>query len=300
VFYRVASRAAGEGSFVLSESAREYHWSGEGQLSIKSFSGGRALYDTGRGRFAVDDGSYLVLNAGQPYTIAIDEPAPVASFCVFFARSLAADAARTATSTASTEARLLDEPAADPAGQSAPFVERTYPHDDVVSPRLARVRAALAAPAPDALLVEERVTALALALVSADANSRQSAASLGALRPSTRDELYRRLHRSRDYLIASAESPVTLADLAGAACLSESHFLRSFRALFGTTPHRYLTDVRLERARRLLAERDLPVTEVCFRVGFESVGSFSALFKRRFGAAPSSVRPRRARDNRDS
>ena len=84
--------------------------------------------------------------------------------------------------------------------------------------------------------------------------------------------------------------PVTLREMAGAACMSPNHLLRTFRQAFGETPHQFLTTRRLEEARRLLADRELPVTEICLAVGFESLGSFSTLFRKRFGVSPSEYR----------
>ena len=100
-----------------------------------------------------------------------------------------------------------------------------------------------------------------------------------------------RLLRAKDLIHARYGEPLTIEDLARAAALSPFHFLRLFRAAFGETPHRYLTRVRIEAAKRLLL-KDAPVTEVCFDVGFQSLGSFSALFSRAVGAAPTAFRRR--------
>jgi len=100
-----------------------------------------------------------------------------------------------------------------------------------------------------------------------------------------------RLLRARDAIHARYPEPLSLAQLAREAALSPFHFLRLFRAAFGRTPHQYLTQVRLEAAKRLLLD-DAPVTDVCFEVGFQSLGSFSALFARRVGAPPSAFRRR--------
>lgn len=86
--------------------------------------------------------------------------------------------------------------------------------------------------------------------------------------------------------------PLDLTALSHEARLSRFHFLRSFRATFGETPHAYLTRIRLERAKELLVSTDLPVTRVCLDVGFESLGSFSTLFARAEGAPPSAYRRR--------
>lgn len=105
---------------------------------------------------------------------------------------------------------------------------------------------------------------------------------------------YRRVCRAIDLVRARYDEPLSVDDLAAAAGLSPYHFLRTFRRVVGATPHRYLTDVRLERAKELLARGD-SVTEVCGLVGFHSVGSFSSLFRRQLGCAPSEFRRQRRR-----
>jgi AraC-like DNA-binding protein len=110
------------------------------------------------------------------------------------------------------------------------------------------------------------------------------------VRPGTRIELYRRLHRARDFVLAALPEPLELADLARVACLSPSHFLRAFRRAFGVTPHAYVTAERMKTACRLLASTDQPVTDVCLAVGFDSLGSFSWAFRRRYGLPPQAWR----------
>jgi AraC-like DNA-binding protein len=86
--------------------------------------------------------------------------------------------------------------------------------------------------------------------------------------------------------------PLTVEEMAQAAGLSRYHFIRLFRRTFGCTPGRYLRERRLTRARQLLAASDLPVTDVCFAVGFESLGSFCTLFRRSEGETPVAYRAR--------
>ncbi len=104
--------------------------------------------------------------------------------------------------------------------------------------------------------------------------------------------LARRLLRVRDLIDRAYASPLDLAALARSAHVSESHFSRSFAAAFGVTPHRYLLTTRLERAKALLRDTDLSVTDVCWEVGFTSLGSFSTQFRRFVGASPSAYRAR--------
>jgi AraC-like DNA-binding protein len=80
---------------------------------------------------------------------------------------------------------------------------------------------------------------------------------------------------------------VSLPDVAAHANLSPHHFLRVYKRVYGETPHEFLTRLRIERAKTLLARGSHNVTEACFEVGFSSLGSFSTLFAGRVGLSPS-------------
>jgi AraC-like DNA-binding protein len=99
-----------------------------------------------------------------------------------------------------------------------------------------------------------------------------------------------RMCRARDLIRDCYTEQIMLADCAAEAGLSPWHLLRSFRDLFGETPKEYVTRLRLERARDLLTVTDRSVTEVCFDVGFTSLGTFSVLFKRHMGLSPITFR----------
>ncbi len=85
-----------------------------------------------------------------------------------------------------------------------------------------------------------------------------------------------------------------MKNIAREVAISPYHFIRQFEAVFGTTPHQFRIQSRLDQAKLLLALGEHSVTEVCMEVGFSSLGSFSELFTRRFGSSPS-VYKRRAR-----
>ena len=105
-------------------------------------------------------------------------------------------------------------------------------------------------------------------------------------------EIHERLRRARQFIDDSYQLPLDLAAISQQACLSRYHFLRLFRDEFETTPHQYLIQRRIEKAKELLRGRSLTVTDVCFEVGFESLGSFSSLFHKCVGDAPTSYRQR--------
>jgi len=103
-------------------------------------------------------------------------------------------------------------------------------------------------------------------------------------------DLERRLHEARAFIDRSFHRPIDLDAIAKHACFSRYHFHRLFRRHYGVTPHEYLTEKRVARARELLTETDLTVTNVCLELGFESLGSFSTLFRRYVGHPPSRYR----------
>jgi AraC-like DNA-binding protein len=108
----------------------------------------------------------------------------------------------------------------------------------------------------------------------------------------TGSEVHERLCRARKYIDECYDLPLDLTEISKQACLSRYHFLRLFRDTFATTPHQYLIQRRIEKAKELLRARGLSVTDVCFEVGFQSLGSFSSLFRRSVGHAPINYRKR--------
>lgn len=106
-------------------------------------------------------------------------------------------------------------------------------------------------------------------------------------RPAGREPLA--VRRARDYLDDHLDRPVELADLAAAVGLSRFHLLRVFRAAVGSTPHVYLTDRRVQRAKTLLGG-SLPLAEVAVACGFCDQAHFNRVFKARVGVAPGQYR----------
>ena len=112
---------------------------------------------------------------------------------------------------------------------------------------------------------------------------------------SAQEEQNRRLLRARDAMDRTYAQPLDVPALAAIACVSRAHFIRTFRATFGETPHRYLQRRRVERSMWLLRETDRSVTDICLDVGFASLGTFSRTFRAIVGASPSEYRSRTAR-----
>src|SRR5918999_541814 len=104
------------------------------------------------------------------------------------------------------------------------------------------------------------------------------------------EDVNRRMLRARDAMDRAYAEPLDIPALARIAYVSEAHFIRTFRATFGETPHRYLQRRRVERAMFLLRETDRSVSEICLDVGFTSLGTFGRTFREIVGRSPTAYR----------
>jgi len=104
------------------------------------------------------------------------------------------------------------------------------------------------------------------------------------------EDFNRRLLRARDAMDRAYAEPLDVRTIAAVAHVSEAHFIRSFKAAFGETPHRYLQRRRVERSMFLLRETERSITDICFDVGFMSLGTFSRTFREIIGETPTSYR----------
>jgi len=98
--------------------------------------------------------------------------------------------------------------------------------------------------------------------------------------------LYKRIVQAKIFIDDNYAENIDLNNIADEACFSKFHFMRLFTKIYRKTPHQYLTTVRIEKAMQLL-RTDMPVSKVCYAVGFESLSSFSGLFKKIVGITPS-------------
>ena len=112
-------------------------------------------------------------------------------------------------------------------------------------------------------------------------------------------ELLRRLLRAKDRMDAASEEEWPVRRLARVSGVSEAHFARSFRQAFGVPPHRYLLTRRIERAQALLRDTDLPVIEIAFQTGWNSLGTFGRTFRDITGESPSELRARAQAEPRE-
>jgi len=105
-------------------------------------------------------------------------------------------------------------------------------------------------------------------------------------------ELLRRLLRAKDRMDAASHEEWPVRRLASVSGVSEAHFARSFKEAFGVPPHRYLLTRRIERAKTLLRDTDLPITDIAFQTGWSSLGTFGRTFRDITGESPGAIRSR--------
>ncbi len=278
----------GRRNFILSTRRNSYHVAGvTGPLSLKWMARGWGIWRLSGKTLRVGTDTCLIVNNGQDYTIDIENEESSSSFCVFFQDGFVEDVARATTT---PDEYLLD----DPAGSAAPIAFHEHLIDDGrrILPRLRQMRSSQVSEEDSPDKYREQLRFLAEALVATQFDFRQSANKVPAVRPATRTELYRRLRNGKDYMHACFSDDLSVSTVAAACNLSPHHFHRHFTRTFNQTPHRYLSDLRIARAKVLLRETDRPITDICFDVGYESLGSFSRLFARRVGSSPSAYRRR--------
>jgi AraC family transcriptional regulator len=264
-----------------------------GPLSIKTVLAGRVAWIIGGRELVVDRSSFLILSAGERYSMNIAAVKPVETCCVFFAPGFVERVAFDATSPLE---HALDGP--ERMAPALPYLSAL--HSDRERALVGRVHTLAprckGAQAPSGF--EEDFLLLADALLQFYEHIREQTARVPAIRESTRQELFRRLLIGREYIHFHSLGPVSLTAAARAACLSPFHFHRGFTQAFQQTPHGYLTGLRLAQARGMI-ESGLPVLEACLEVGFLSPSAFSRLFQSRYGVSPSVVRRKFARSGKN-
>lgn len=101
---------------------------------------------------------------------------------------------------------------------------------------------------------------------------------------------YKKVCLGRDYLTKNYASCFDLGEVANYSCMSKYHFCRIFSEVFGESPYQYISKIRVDHAKRLLITSKLSINDICERVGYTSVGSFSLLFRKKTGMSPTQYR----------
>ncbi len=254
-------------------------------LTVKFSLYGTVKYNTPNGEYNVN-ANYLIINEGQKCSGFIDSFNPVEIISVFFESGFASEVLGNLTA---PEDKLIFNP---PVKNSQPvqFFEKLYPIDNFVMPAIMKMKIASSVGFEDEEWWEEQFYELLEKMILVHRNVYKQVEKLPPVKFSTKTDLYRRVNKARDFIEMNYSKPLTLEKISNEASISRFHFLRLFKEVFGETPYQYISTRRIRKAVSLLTSSDMPVTEICNEIGFDSLSSFSWLFKQKLGLSPESFR----------
>lgn len=255
-------------------------------LSIKCLIKSAETYQLPGRSVTVDPNSFFIINEGTEYSSSIDSSSDVETASVFISSALLNEVA---SSLSGADDKLLLDPNFD-FNASFNFMERLYPRDEQIVPTLRRIHQLANLPEGGEALIQEQMYLLTEQLLGLQQQVRNEVQSLDFVKSSTREEIYKRLYVCRDFMISNLSQRQDLTDVAVVAGFAPHHFLRLFKKVFGTTPHQYLTLLRLQKAQQLVHEGKRSISEICFDLGFDSIPSFSTLYKKHYQISPSQDR----------
>lgn len=262
-------------------------------LSIRAAWGGTEHCRIGARCVGVDDDNFLILNHGRVYSTSIGARWPVESLAICFRPGLAE---QTYAAMAMPIERALEQGAAIH-GVTPEFAESLQPHDKLVSPVLRYIRAHLLLGVDTEEWYEEQLHFLLARMQMLRNRTLKRADELPLLDPTRRRELMRRIGQATDLMNTCYAQPLTLGDVAKAACLSKHHFLRVFSRIHRMTPFAYLQRKRGAVALRLLQSTSLPLTEIALSVGFPDRTTLLRHIRRSTGFSPVQIRSRNSADS---
>lgn len=271
-------------NFIIHQKARQYEWSGECFLSIKSFSQGVANYRVNQRKYEVNPKNFLILNDCTSYNLLIDSERPTESFCVFFSPKFVS---KTISELFACDKQILDFNTKQREGIR--LFERIYPNKGylafLLKKGIKKIELGM-----ESLEENEYYHDLFLAILRQNKSTVFQAKKLSSQKQSTRKEIYQRICFAKDYLDANYYMDIKLSDLSRVALLSENHLIRNFKEVHGLTPFQYLSQIRMKEAKKRILETNKAIKAIAMEVGYTSIGNFSNYFKRLEGMSPSCLR----------
>jgi AraC family transcriptional regulator len=249
-------------------------------FGIKYVITGTERYVVNGKEHLVREGQYLLVNKDQELSVEFKNCDAVEGICIYLDETLLSGACQYLSV---QEKQLIDNPF-DRNVLRPEFNETVYSAGDGLSRLLKKVVTDSRPPNPVSFYHD-----ISVELVRAQVITSRQIHKIKAAKVSTKKELFNRLNHARTILDEDRKGGVSISELAREVALSEFHFLRSFKTVFGCTPHQYLLSKRLLKAMTLLRAGKLSVTETAYASGFNDVFSFSKTFRKQFGITPSSV-----------
>ncbi len=235
----------------------------------------------------IDTENYFVSNRSQSYSLQIEENSGgTETFNIHFGEFFSESVLNSLVTPAD---RILDAGRED---QLSPisFFNQLHHRDATFNALIRAILVSHREMGYNRLRFEEQLTALLTYHLQQHRRVTEAVNNLPPVRKATRVELYKRLSRAMDVLRAGFCGKISLDQLAAEASLSKYHFLRLFRATFDLSPYQYIQHLRIEKARLLLADPTLSITDLAGLLGFKNSQSFSRLFYQRVGLYPTQYR----------
>jgi AraC family transcriptional regulator len=255
--------------------------------SVKFAIRGEIDVETRRGKYRINNRRFLMLNAYEPYTFQI-APKSAAQTCSLFFRPRYLSSVEQAL--VMSDERLLDSSAEEDTPAHLEYPEILVPAaSNRVAEKLTVLFNAWQAGASQYALAN-RVRDVGEALIEVRRGSISQRDGIPAAKRSTREELYRRVQVAALFVRENYTRDIDLNDVAREAGMAPHHLHRTFRAVNGVTLHRWIVRLRMDEAKRLVEETDLPISSVCHRVGYASLPSFTNSFRSHFGRPPAAFR----------
>lgn len=255
--------------------------------SVKFAIMGEIEVETTKGIHRLNNRRFLVLNAWEPYTFKIVPGSLARTFSLFFRPRYLSSLQEIALK---NDAALLEQGRSQQLSAQIDFLEAVFPSSSSnVGPRLLALFHAWQGGASQHCL-SDRVRDVGEALIDLRSGLFSRLNKIDAVKRSTREELFRRAQLADVFIRENYAEEVDLNVVARQVCMAPHHLHRTFRAIHGFTLHERIVQLRIGEAKRLLRETDIPIGEICNRVGYSSLPSFTTLFKSRFGRPPSAVR----------
>lgn len=254
------------------------------RLSVRWIGKGHYTYEVEKNRYSLKPGRFLIINNGQRYNSAMNPDVQTESFTVSFNRALFQSVL---TAFSQKEEWLLDNPF-NLSDADATFFVNTYPVEGELQNLLERFARA-SRKNVEVEFFDTLFYLLAEQLLIAQKTVRREILAIPSVKKITREELYRRLCRAKDFIRAHADQELKTETIAAQACLSPFHFMRTYKRAFGISPHQELLNVRLSKAVQLINfnKHDWTLGRIAHEAGFSDLSSFSKAFRQRYGVSPS-------------
>jgi AraC family transcriptional regulator len=256
------------------------HWGG---LSIKLALKGNEHYQTDHSLYCVNNSNFLILNKDTEYSSFIESESETESFTLNLNEKF----------TSSFITGIMTKPEDNLENNLSrheiqmTFIEKIYKKDKLIFPVVSKIYKCLEDFNERNDEISEIFSDLLIALLTLNKKTIHEIENIKKIKPSTKEELYKRLYYAKDYIdTCYAEPGINLNVMAGIACLNREYFIRQFKLLFQVTPSQYVIGKRMKAARDILQCKEIPISEACRRTGYTNLTSFGKLFRRYYKMSP--------------